>query len=291
MNKIFIAIAVLIGIQMSVKAQIYVGGKVGIAPSMMLMQKNPNHKSSPKILNMLAGVMVEVPIVGGFSIQPELQFVQKGTNLKPRKGDKAKIVIPAGTYYSDYSIDQEVRAENNDNGLADEKERYTLPDLYENIKINLNYLESQILFKYEFVGGGSGLYVELGPYFAYGLSSKGTGTLVDSKKKKNSEAELIQNDGTTTDNYTDLVKSSNYTSLKLDFKPFKGDRQEFHYKKFDLGAVVGGGLYKDLGESRLYFDLRLLYGLSNINKVKNSSAKVRNVGAQLSITYLFPLGG
>lgn len=292
MKNILIAIAILISVPFIASAQIYVGAKVGLAPNMMLIQNNANHKNSPKVLNFLGGVMVEIPIFAGFSIQPEFQFVQKGTNLKAYKtGTKAKVIIPEGTYYSDYTTDPEAKAEDNDNGLANVKETYSLPNLYENIKIKTNYIEGQLLFKYEFVGGETGLYVELGPYYSIGLKSKGAGTLVDAKGKSKSANQLVQTTGINTTSYTDLAKSNPNNKLLLDFDPFKGNRKEYFFKKNDLGLLAGVGLYKELGESRMYFDLRFLYGLSNLNKVVGNSSKIRNIGTQLSITYLFPIGG
>jgi len=259
---------------------------------MMLIQNNANHKNNPKIFNFLGGVMVEIPVFAGFSIQPEFQFVQKGTKLKAYKsGAKAKVVIPEGTYYSDFTTDPEAKAEDNDNGLANVKETYSLPNLYEDITIKTNYLEGQLLFKYEFVGGGTGLYVELGPYYSLGLKSKGSSTLVDSKGKSKSDNQLVQTNGTNTSSYTDLVKSNPNSKLPLTFDAFKGDRKEYFFKKNDFGVLAGAGIYKDFDESRMYFDLRLLYGLTNLNKVAGSSSKIKNIGAQISITYLYPIGG
>ena len=291
MKNILVLIIILACSTSSLFSQVYVGAKVGLAPSLLSFQSQPNHKSKPVIFNPLVGVVVEIPVVFGFSVQPEVQFVTRGTNLKAiREGAKAKAIIDEGNYYSDYSEDNLAEPEQRDNGVADEKERYNLPNLYENIKIKLNYLEGQLMFKYEFIGGSSGLYLETGPFFSMGISSKGKSTVVNQDGKKTSDEQLINNDASITENYTDLLKSYD-NDLKLDFKPFKDDRNEFKFKKSDMGIAVGAGMYKELNMGRLYFDARILWGLKNINGKENSSATIKSRSAQLSITYLFPLGG
>ncbi len=290
MKKIII-FSLLLLTSFTIKAQVYLGAKVGLAPSLLSHQSLPNHKSTPMWLNPLAGVIVEIPVVFGFSIQPEVQFVQRGANLKAyRTGDKAKPVIKEGDYFSDYSIDNLANPEDRDNGFADPTEQFKLPNLYENIKIKMNYLEGHLMFKYEFIGGGNGLYVEAGPYYSYAIGSKGTSTLVDEKGKKSSPTPLIEADASTTENYSDLVES--YTKeYYLKFKPIKGDKKDFSYKKSDLGVAVGAGLYKELDTGRLYVDGRILWGLQNINSKTTASSAVRSRSLQVSITYLYPLGG
>lgn len=291
MKNILVLIIILTCSSYTLSGQIYVGAKVGLAPSLLSFESQPNHKSKPVIFNPMVGVVVEIPVIFGFSVQPEVQFVTRGTNLKAiREGSKSKAIIDEGNYYSDYSEDNLAEPEQRDNGVADEKERYNLPNLYENIKIKLNYIEGQLMFKYEFIGGSSGLYLETGPFFSMGISSKGKSTVVDQKGKKTSDEQLINSDASITENYTDLLKSYD-NDLQLDFKPFKDDRNEFKFKKSDMGIAVGAGLYKELNMGRLYFDARILWGLKNINGKENSSATIKSRSAQLSITYLFPLGG
>ncbi|MCO6460549.1 MAG: outer membrane beta-barrel protein [Saprospiraceae bacterium] len=273
------------------KAQVYLGAKLGLAPSLLSYQSLSNHKSQPSWLNPVAGIMAEIPIVWGFSIQPEVQFVTRGSNLKAyRTGDKAKALIKEGDYFSDYSLDNLAKEEDRDNGFADQTEQFKLPNLYENISVKLNYIEAHLMFKYEFMGGGNGLYIEVGPYYSMGISSKGKSTLVNADGKKTSDTQLVNNDASLTENYTDLIKS--YTSdYALNFKPFKGDKQNFTYKKSDMGLAFGAGLYKDLDMGRLYFDGRILWGLKNINGKPNTSSTIKSRSLQISVTYLFPLGG
>lgn len=270
-------------------AQIYVGGKLGLSPSVFSYQSLPNHKSSPVIFNPLAGVMVEIPIVYGFSIQPEVQYVVKGTNLvAERSGKNAKSVIKTGNYFSDFSEDNLANDHDKYNGFADPTEQFKLPDLYENIKVNIGYIETHLMFKYEFIGGGSGLYIEAGPYYGLGISSKSSSTLINPSGKKSSEEPLVARDASITENYTDLVKS--YTDIyQLSSKPFTGEKKDVHVKKSDLGVGVGAGLYKEFGSSRMYFDLRALLGLANINGKANTSSTIKSRAIQLSITYLLPI--
>lgn len=94
MKNILILIIAITLASSSLQGQLYVGAKLGLAPSLMSFESQPNHKSSPIFLNPLAGIMVEIPIVFGFSIQPEVQFVTRGTKLKAiRTGNKAKAII------------------------------------------------------------------------------------------------------------------------------------------------------------------------------------------------------
>ncbi len=273
----------------SLNAQIYVGAKAGLAPSLFSYQSLPNHTSSPSFLNPLGGVMVEIPIIYGFSIQPEIQYVSRGTSLSAiRSGNKAKVIIKKGDYFSDYSEDNEAKEEDRNNGFADPTERFKLPDLYENIKINLGYIESHLMLKYEFIGGGTGLYIEAGPFYSLGISSSATSTLVDSGGKKTSDTQLIAIDGSTTENYTDLIKS--YTnSYILNSKPFTGDKKDVIFKKSDLGLAFGAGMYKDFDSGRFYFDGRILLGLANINGKTNTSSTIKSRSLQLSVFYLFPI--
>jgi len=305
MKNLILIITFFICFQQIGKSQIYVGAKVGISPSFINFENDANHISQLKIGQLLGGIMVEIPVYYGFSIQPEFQFVQKGTRLKAiTKGSNAKAIIPAGLYYSDYLLGQtDTDSGTNDNGVADETkdktEIYSLPNLYENIKISTNYLEGMLLFKYEFMGGNVGFYTEVGTYYDYGLSAKGTGKLVDDQSNTKSNTPLIQLDGNSTKNYTDLIKSHPLDLFKLDFDPFStesSDRQSKYRKSYalknsDFGAVIGGGIYMELGESRMYVDLRYLHGLININQLDLANSKVFNRDFQLSLTYLFPLGG
>lgn len=273
-------------------AQIYVGAKVGVAPSILRMENLPNHTTSPTFLNPLAGVMVEIPIIFGFSIQPEIQYVARGTNLKAiREGSKANVVLGEGNYFSDYSLETNYNQHHRDNGFADEYETFKLPDLYENINIKLNYIETHLLFKYEFIGGGSGWFVQAGPFYSLGISSKGTGTLIDGGgSKKSSDFNLISNDASITEDYTDLVNSYP-NNMQLSFSPFKGDRASYNFNKADFGLVVGGGMYKELDNgSRLYFDGRILWGTKDFNGRQGTSATIKSRSFQLAVTYLFALG-
>lgn len=290
MKNIFLLVIMLTLSTYQLYSQIYVGAKVGLAPSLLSYESLPNHKSGLTFFNPMIGVIAEVPIVYGFSIQPEVQFVKRSTNLKAiTSGDKAKSVIKQGDYFSDFSLDNLAREEDHYNGSAEPTEQFQLPDLYENMSINLNYLEGHLMFKYEFIGGGSGLYVEAGPYYAIGIGSKGTSTLVNRDNKKSADKQLTNIDGSLTENYTDLINS--YTDVyKLNFEPFKGDKAEHVYKKSDLGLAFGAGLYKELGSSRMYFDLRVLMGLQNMNNKPNTSSTIKSRSVQISATYLFPLG-
>lgn len=278
-------------IHINLNAQLYVGAKVGVAPSILKMENLPNHTTSPIFLNPLAGVIVEIPIIFGFSIQPEFQYVSRGTKLKAiLDGSKANVVLGEGNYFSDYSLDTDYNQNNRDNGFADQYETFKLPDLYENDLIKLNYVETHLLFKYEFIGGGSGWFIQAGPYYSVGISSKGTGTLIDKDgSKTSSDFNLISNDASITEDYTDLVNSYP-NNMQLSFSPFKGDRTSYNFKKGDFGLAVGGGMYKELNNGRLYFDGRILWGTKDFNRREGTSATIKSRSFQLAVTYLFALG-
>ena len=82
MKNIIILIIAITLASSSLQGQLYVGAKLGLAPSLMSFESQPNHKSSPIFLNPLAGIMVEIPIVFGFSIQPEVL----SATIEPSRG-------------------------------------------------------------------------------------------------------------------------------------------------------------------------------------------------------------
>lgn len=293
MKKLAI-IVLCFSILSSLHSQIYLGGKVGIAPSYFSFQNSqPNHKGGILIPNIMAGIMMEYPVVYGFSIQPEIQFVQRGSNLKANlKDNKGKVVIPEGNYFSDNANNQKDDATYH-NGLPETGETFKLPNLYENIRIKMNYIEAHLMFKYEMIGSSTGFYFEAGPYYSQGLKAKGSSTLIDKDKKKTSPTQLVAYDAAATQSYTDAVKSfPNVNKInRLDFDPFKEERPEYHLKKSDLGVAAGAGIYKELGVGRMYFDLRFLLGLTDIKQKKVTGSSIKSRSAQLSITYLYPIGG
>ncbi|MBK9024156.1 MAG: hypothetical protein IPL69_09335 [Saprospiraceae bacterium] len=82
MKNILILIIAITLASSSLQGQLYVGAKLGLAPSLMSFESQPNHKSNPIFLNPLAGIMVEIPIVFGFLYNRKFSSSPVEPNLK-----------------------------------------------------------------------------------------------------------------------------------------------------------------------------------------------------------------
>ncbi|RMF29344.1 MAG: PorT family protein [Bacteroidetes bacterium] len=59
------------------------------------------------------------------------------------------------------------------------------------------------------------------------------------------------------------------------------------YRRFEIGAHLGGGLWIPSGNGAVCIDVRILWGLSNLNKAEDDDSKVRNQGLGISLGYFF----
>ena len=100
---------------------------------------------------------------------------------------------------------------------------------------------------------------------------------------------LVRSDGKKTNNYNSLLSSYDKNgSLKLDTNPFEERSALFDMTKLDVGLALGGGMYKELGSGRMYFDGRFLLGTSNLFK-NDDFNKLRSLAFQLSVMYMFTM--
>ena len=307
-NKIHFLILLLYLIPSYAFTQVYIGIKGGIGPSGMQVEgkKELELKADKKTkwLNYLGGIVVEYPVIAGFSVQLETQYITKGYRLEPN--ENSNVFIREGNYFSDYTPDEEKNNKGiNDDGSVQSIEAFFLPNLHKYREINLHYMEIPLLFKYEFVGATSGFYVEIGPYFSFALKGEGKITLKDkdgNEEYKGDPPIPRTKDGESVYKYNQLMKSylPDDKQKIFQFDPFKSEeRKELinadHLRKNDVGFNIGGGIALDAGESRFYIGLRYALGLANLNLDKNGSKveedKHKNHSLQLSVTYVYPIGG
>ena len=143
----------------------------------------------------------------------ELQYVRRSVEkIANRKIDPA---INGGYYFSD-SGDQ------NRNGIAEEDEIFFLPDLYENIKLKLEYLELPVLVKYEFFGGTYGLFVESGIHLGYSFGGVVISRMVSKDKKMNQIQDLLTSEGSEVYSFSDLLSTYDTPEgLGISYSPYK----------------------------------------------------------------------
>ena len=285
--KSLIIICLIMCWQATSIGQIFLGAKAGIAPSFISFPKDSKfEKSNPGLTNMLFGVILEYPVIYGFSIQPELQYVSVSATRKSNRGKIDNQVWDEGDYYSEFS-------DENRNGVAEKGETFYIPDLYRDLSVKLHYLELPILFKYEFLGGETGYYIEAGPGFSYAIKGSASSRLVDKGGEKDSEKVMFNASGKEEHNFTDLMTTYNDGVIggkALNYNPFKENKNtDIELRKFNMSLNVGGGMYYEMGTGRFYFDLRYAMGIKNLKKNAVHS-KIKTHSIQLSVTYLIPMG-
>ncbi|MBK9150939.1 MAG: outer membrane beta-barrel protein [Saprospiraceae bacterium] len=269
----------------SLYGQLYYGVKLGLSPSTYSITESINYKTSPSYLNLIGGVSVEYPIIYGLSVQADVQYARRKAHFNSNFDRSA---IAGGTFYSDFLTDLDETS--NNNGQSEQNERFTLPDLYDNYTLSVGYLENHIMVKYEFMGGDKGFYIQAGPYFGIGLSANMSKKFSDkSGSQESTTGVLVRSDGKKTNNYNSLLSSYDKNgSLKLDTNPFEERSALFDMTKLDVGLALGGGMYKELGSGRMYFDGRFLLGTSNLFK-NDDFNKLRSLAFQLSVMYRFTM--
>lgn len=265
--------------------QLFYGIKLGLSPSTYSISEDINYQPSPTLLNLLGGVSLEYPIIYGLSVQADVQYTRRAGNFN---SDLTRRAIAGGTFYSDYLTDVDIMT--NNNGTGELNERFSLPNLYDNYTLRVGYIENHIMVKYEFMGGDKGYYVQAGPYFGIGLNANMTKNFTDDQKSKVSNSgTLIRADGRKTNNYNAVLSSYDKSDLlKLETDPFEEGSSIFDMNKVDVGLGFGGGMYKELGSGRMYFDGRFLLGTSNLFKDEDFN-QLKSLAFQLSIMYMFTL--
>ena len=255
MKKLLLTILPLFLISLAF-AQVSVTPKVGVSIANYQLPDLAGeiYDGTPNV-GFLGGVAIDIPVSGGFSIQPEFLFVQKGGNLDNEFTDEGVVgdaFVPSeGAYYL----------------------------IYDNWDETLNYLELPLLFKYTFIGGTYGFYVLAGPTFSFGVSGEINFKLTDSF----GDERFGPGDPT----YNDII------GVNETFDPEFGNSSSDFYKAFDLGAAFGGGLYIEAGPGNIIIDARYGLGLSNIipDDAGGDELTQKNSSIQLSLGYAIPLTG
>ncbi|MBK9254535.1 MAG: outer membrane beta-barrel protein [Saprospiraceae bacterium] len=284
-NKSLLLVVALSSMSSILYGQLYYGIKLGLSPSTYTVAEDINYKTSPTIFNLLGGVSLEYPIIYGLSVQADVQYTRRSGHFN---SDLSRQAIAGGTFYSDYLTDIDITS--NNNGVGESNERFSLPNLYDNYTLRVGYIENHIMLKYEFMGGDKGYFIQAGPYFGIGISAGMSKTFTDDKKsKENGSGTLIRADGRKTNNYNAVLSSYDKSDLlKLETNPFEERSAIFDMSKVDVGIAVGGGMYKELGSGRMYFDGRFLLGASNLFKDEEFN-KLKSLAFQLSVMYMFTL--
>lgn len=152
MKNLILCCFLLLASCCSMYAQVYLIPKGGISLAGFRYSETLNEFYDAQVKQGLtAGIGLEIPIVGGLSIQPEVLFVQKGSEQKSESNQP---------YYDEVIDGTRIR-------------------VYDNIIEKLNYLEIPLLFKYTFLSGSYGFYLTAGPTLGLGISGTSTTTLVD----------------------------------------------------------------------------------------------------------------
>jgi hypothetical protein len=121
------------------------------------------------------------------------------------------------------------------------------------LRLNINYVEVPLLFKFTFGGEKIKGFFEIGNYFGYWVGAK-------SKKR--------------------LGSSTSEENEKVTFDKAIFDR-------YDIGLGFGGGVSYNTGAGKLLLDLRYYLGVVSIENLDNNLCANRTLG--VSFIYLFNL--
>ncbi|MEL6658440.1 MAG: porin family protein [Bacteroidota bacterium] len=120
----------------------------------------------------------------------------------------------------------------------------------------LNYLEIPILARINVTDGPTQIFINAGPSIGFGLS----GTISSESGGEESEVDI--------------------------------DFDEDGISSFDFGLAVGAGVQLEVGPGQIFFDVRYLLGLANLDdsEPEDEQIDVFNRGIGASVGFLFPIG-
>jgi len=216
------------------------------------------------------GVAVDIPLKAGLSIQPEVLYVQKGSNQISEVNQPISITFDEPIIFEDGT------------GIVG-------INSFDNIEENLNYIELPLLLKYTFLGGVYGFYANVGPVLSIGISGESTTTLTDVDGNTQITPEL---------SYNELV-AANVAGTDFSYPINFGTSASDHYSRLDIGWAIGGGMYIELGKGKLNLDLRYTNSFTNMfddqPRDKGLSTYINeeqfNNTISFSIGYAIPLSG
>lgn len=248
----YLIYGVVLGLAVEGQAQTtYIVPKVGVSLSNFRFGETLNDGYDAGIKpGLVAGLAVDIPLLGGLRLQPEVLYVQKGSLQ-----------------------DSELGAPWGEIEFTDGSSRY----VYDNLDERLHYLEVPLLLKYEFVGGRFGFHLLGGAALSLGLSGKLKRTLVD----REGNPYFSELDKTYNSYYQDEYDRP--TSFDMEF----GDSESDTYHPLDIGVAFGGGTYIQVGAGRAILGARYVLGLSNM--FIDDSREQKNNSLQISLGYAIPL--
>lgn len=173
--------------------------------------------------NINFGLVGEVGLTENFSIQPEINYVQKGFRLNE------------GTDLTLFGVNLPVGA---------------------SAVTAIKYVDVPILGKYKFNTEGAGFYVFAGPSVGYA-----TGGNLETHAK--------------------VIIDFNIASTPIDL-------DAVNYKRWEVGAVVGGGVELPIGRAQLFADVRYSHGFNQVYEVPIVGAKVTNQAFGLNVGFKVP---
>ncbi len=210
----------------SANAQISIGVRVGANFANQNFDADGLSISPDGLTGLAFGIPIEIGITESFAVQPELNFIQKGSSIE----------------FSDEIFGETFESKTD---------------------TRINYIEIPILAKVKFGTETIDAYLAAGPTIGFGMSGK-----VETEVTAAGVTESAEED--------------------IDF-------DEDGIKRSDIGLSIGAGAGIAAGPGSLFLDLRYVLGLSNISDndgvPDDEQVDVTNRGFQVSIGYLFPLGG
>jgi hypothetical protein len=280
MKKILLSLVALVAMCLSAQAQmtLSVMPKAGISlanmsvPSLLTdpnanpFEFNIGDDFNSK-LGILGGVALNIGINDMFSIQPELNFIQKGTS------------------YTTNSF-------NNNSALTNNNQKANDPGLGQfQFNLTTNYLELPVLGRLAFGSEDFKFFALAGPYVAMGLSGK-------AKTKLGAGITVLEGEGDIvfdSDKAPSIFDDSNIAKL---FSPSPSPDWNFN-NRIDFGVQFGIGGGVKLGPGMAILDARYGLGLSSVYKeykvanqtiVSEDKLKSANRTIQISLGYMIPLG-
>lgn len=303
-------------------AQIYIGPKVGGSLNRFSLRGDDvtDLYSAKTRAGFTAGIVIDIPLTSGLSIQPEVLYSQFTYFMEdPRSynfylGDYSP--IGGGLYAIGTQTDY---PEN----IADSRSF----ELFWDESYSISSLEVPVLIKYEFIGSSFGYFFEVGPSFSIGLNGRANDIIRDREGNESADdflSNIIDGEPDVSKNYERWIESHNRNAGSAENRDFlrqqgflltQGDfDDEFEFrnngsspfKTLNIGIAIGGGIYIETGLGRAYLGVRYIRGLSNFwndryspfqfsfsnqRRLDYEAFDTRTNNLQLSVSYAFPLGG
>jgi hypothetical protein len=202
------------------------------------------------------GFLVEIPINEMLSIQPEINFTQRGAIRNGSQPIPIKVFTEAGINLDQLNF---LIIADGREPITDENPFYATYDS----EADLKYLEIPVLMK---LGWGSNwrFYVEGGPSIGF---------LLNADQITSGESQLYYDKAQTdplmvpNTDFTPVNGQSPFLPFEFPAIPFDGETDiKENFETISFGVQVGVGLIKIIGKNEIFFDAKTSYGFSSIQK-------------------------